>query len=681
MATNDILLIDGVIDDLLERGRFKDRGEAFELFALGQVLKDWDLSEADIRSGWTDGRQDGGIDGFYVIVNGHCITDTEDFMWPKASADVVVQIVTCKHADKFTQATLDALIASLSEILNLSIQESDLKGAYSKELLACRARMVYAYRKLAPRLATLNVIVSYVSRGDTKIGIGVESRSRAEQIGKLISSCFNAAKTAVEFIGAGELVELYRKKPTFSLHLPFASSLSHEGTYVLLVKLKDYYQFSVDENGKLRRYLFESNVRDYMGLNRVNQDIIDSLQDPYSPNFWWLNNGVTILATAAWSVESQLHMENVQIVNGLQTTESVFRYFSESKPESRNSPESLPDDERAVMIKVIVTDDATARDKIIRATNNQTGVEEISLHATDKIQRDIEEALRAAGIFYDRRKNFYLNQGISPGDTITPMYLAAGAIALIYRQPWAATSLKQKQLRRGDNYKKIFDERTSLTAWPKIAKILKSCDSVLENSRPKRASEGFLKGNRYVLALLTLARRFGTFNYKINDLASLDIDQSFVALIVATWSDITKRTVETKRSRSSVERLFIDMASTYGIVDVKRMLSVGSTTFIEPSGALGHKGSTPPDNQFIESVYATLPPQPWKPGIHRLACATLNCGSKELAAAIDMLIDQGRLLDQRDGVLYGLDGSIKGWDPERVQVLEDGTIVPIAERS
>ncbi|HDX4721256.1 TPA: AIPR family protein, partial [Enterobacter asburiae] len=38
------------------------------------------------------------------------------------------------------------------------------------------------------------------------------------------------------------------------------------------------------------------------------------------------------------------------------------------------------------MVKVIVSNDESVRDQIIRATNNQTAVEQYSLHATERIQ-------------------------------------------------------------------------------------------------------------------------------------------------------------------------------------------------------------------------------------------------------------------------------------------------------
>ena len=87
------------------------------------------------------------------------------------------------------------------------------------------------------------------------------------------------------------------------------------------------------------------------------------------------------------------------------------------------------------MIKVIESNDATVRDSIIRATNNQTNVELASLHATDKIQRDIEEILIRSDLFYERRTNFYKNQGISADKILTPLYLASGYVSLILKVP------------------------------------------------------------------------------------------------------------------------------------------------------------------------------------------------------------------------------------------------------
>ncbi|HDX4721257.1 TPA: AIPR family protein, partial [Enterobacter asburiae] len=58
-----------------------------------------------------------------------------------------------------------------------------------------------------------------------------------------------------------------------------------------------------------------------------NEDIKLTLSDQGSPDFWLLNNGVTILSTSAQMIGQSIYMEDIQIVNGLQTSESIFRHF------------------------------------------------------------------------------------------------------------------------------------------------------------------------------------------------------------------------------------------------------------------------------------------------------------------------------------------------------------------
>jgi len=102
MAKNDVVLIDAIVDERLrEVYPSNQRDEVFEFLAFEQVLKDFDLSREEIEAGWVDGRDDGGIDGFFVFVNGHLLQDALTFAWPKRNAEVEVRILTCKHHETF----------------------------------------------------------------------------------------------------------------------------------------------------------------------------------------------------------------------------------------------------------------------------------------------------------------------------------------------------------------------------------------------------------------------------------------------------------------------------------------------------------------------------------------------------------------------------------------------------
>jgi hypothetical protein len=89
MARNDTLLIDGILDDrVAARLPSERRDEIFEYFAFQQILRDADLSQDEITAGWVDGRDDGGIDGFFILVNGHPLTDVDAFVWPRSGCEL-----------------------------------------------------------------------------------------------------------------------------------------------------------------------------------------------------------------------------------------------------------------------------------------------------------------------------------------------------------------------------------------------------------------------------------------------------------------------------------------------------------------------------------------------------------------------------------------------------------------
>ena len=77
MATNDTILIDGILDNIISSYNMENtpenRGKAFEDFAISELLKNYDLTHDQILDGLVDGGDDGGIDGLYFFVNGNYI--------------------------------------------------------------------------------------------------------------------------------------------------------------------------------------------------------------------------------------------------------------------------------------------------------------------------------------------------------------------------------------------------------------------------------------------------------------------------------------------------------------------------------------------------------------------------------------------------------------------------------
>ncbi len=482
MARNDVVILDSLVEKARHQlGKATDDAELFELFVFDQVMKDYDLSYEELETGWTDGGDDGGVDGFYVLIDGRLATDDVIEYAARRNPRIDLHIFSVRRTDSFQLQPIDALYSSLSELLDLTKTESELTYPYNQDILDQRELFRKVVTTLADRQPELTVAINYCSRGSTD-HLPENIKQRGSAIVTLVRGLFSDTHSTFNFIGASELLVRSRKQLAYTLRLAFAEPpITRDGRdYLLLAPLEDYFRFVTDEEGKLRRYLFESNVRDYLGEVQINNDIDSTLKNycsSTSEDFWWLNNGVTILATNSFVAGKELCIENVQIVNGLQTTETIYRHFSPSFP-------SAMSDNRAILVKVIQASDDTVRSRIIKATNYQNSVDLASLRGLDKIQRDIEDFLAKHGWFYDRRKNFYKNQGKPIDRIVTVPYLAAAVRAIALGDPARSQRQRSKSLRDDDTYKQIFDERWDIEVFLASLEITKA----VENAIHKRSS-------------------------------------------------------------------------------------------------------------------------------------------------------------------------------------------------
>lgn len=639
-----------------------DMGELFERFVLEQILKNFDLSKEEIDFGWTDGSLDGGIDGFYVLINGRLLTDPTDFSWPRTGAEIQVYLITSKHHATFQQAPLDAILASVQELFDLSRSNAELAGKYSADIKRCRDMFFAAFRQLSLYRPALSFNVIYASRGDTGI-LGESISARAKQLTDLLNSYFSASAATFAALGATELVELHREVKSFALDLPVQECLTagQEG-YVVLAKLKDYCAFVQDEKGHLRRYLFDSNVRAYLGVNLVNADISETLAASTAPNFWWLNNGVTILATSASLVGKTLKLRDIQIVNGLQTTESIHRHYATSTPPAN--------EQRTLLVKVIVSQDESVRDQVIRATNNQSAVEPAALHATDRVQRSIEEILLRHEWFYERRTNFYKNEGRPEARILSPLAIAAGSVALLLKNPVKSSKLRQKHLRTPEAYQIVYSETFSLNVWPVVASIIRAAESTIVRShKARRSAQGqHLSAWRGLLAYVAVARLHGTCAFKHQDVVAIDLTQVTDVFMDECWAVISQAVGSpgsTKASESQMMKIASAMESKWGVqgypADGKRDLPTPA-----PVAGPAAQPSRPESEEFLKSVSDALPPQPWKPGVHVQIAGAIGAKPNRVKNAIQTLIARGVWLQQRDGVVFDRDGKEVARDMSRV---------------
>ena len=139
----------------------------------------------------------------------------------------------------------------------------------------------------------------YVSKG-TDIHQNIKQQS--EELKKIVSTFFpSPAVVNFDFIGAQELYELSETHTNNNFTLDLESTpINLVGeNHICIIKLSNYYRFITNNDGDIIKYIFESNVRDYQGNVSVNKEIQTTLAKESDEDFWWLNNGVTILASSA----------------------------------------------------------------------------------------------------------------------------------------------------------------------------------------------------------------------------------------------------------------------------------------------------------------------------------------------------------------------------------------------
>ena len=535
MTTNDRIILDEILDRRLRE--IDPEGEAssfFEFFTAEQVLKDFDLSYDEIESGLVGGSGDGGVDAIYLLVNGDLVQEDSDYSHLSKDITIDLLIMQSKTSSGFQETPIERFITVSSDLFDLSKAPSSLTHTYNERLIAAIQLFHEVYQQLAPSFPTLNVAFYYASKG---VSVNDSVQHKVTILETTVTTHFSECHFSLDFLGAAKLLELARRQPQRTYGLPLAESPISSGDqvgFVCLVRLQDYFEFITDESKALRRQMFEANVRDYQGRTQVNDEIQASLKESTAEDFWWLNNGISIVATQASLGGKMLTIEEPQIVNGLQTSREVFNYCRKESGES--------EDDRTILVRVMVPEGDDSRDRIIKATNSQTVVQMSSLRATDKIHRDIEEYLKPRGLFYDRRKNYYRNEGKPRSNIVSIPYLAQAVMAIILRRPDTARARPSSLLKSDEDYNRVFNSSYPIQLYHVCTEALRRVEKHLRIPSLNVAAKD--RNNlRFYVAMEVVA---GTAKQpmEIEEIAGFDLNQLDHSVIDKSLGHILARYIE-----------------------------------------------------------------------------------------------------------------------------------------
>jgi len=202
--------------------------------------------------------------------------------------------------------------------------------------------------------------------------------------------------------------------------------------------------------------LLERNIRRYLGLhgNRVNEGIRATLRSNEPANFYFFNNGLTLVCddfayNALQSSDFQVKVENLQIVNGGQTCMTILKTAEELQREDKTLP---PEASVLVRLYKLPKGNEDIVLQITHATNSQNPVDLKDLRANDAKQQRLEQSIQDLGYTYRRKRM----EGAAKNTDITTGAAAEAVLAVWREKPHQAKFFTREHF--GKLYDSIFTE-------------------------------------------------------------------------------------------------------------------------------------------------------------------------------------------------------------------------------
>ena len=305
--------------------------DPFEFFCAEQFLKSFRMSDSEVLWGLVDDENDGGVDAFFFLLNRVPVDDNTKID-PRASGDVHLLIMQMKETKGFSPIDVDKLSFFTDDLLDIGKEPHLYHTTYHEKLANLMRIFKSKYCEMSG--ATPNVTIDYyfITKNDSEPGVNART-SGANVCAKAKEHFRRADVRPFIFVNAVKLWSQVQIRPLRKKSIAFEDSFDTDEGWAGLVNLRNFYDFITDDSApeaKINESFLEENVRGYQQETSVNKRISATLGNPDSPEFWLLNNGITILTPLATpALGSKLEISDPQIVNGLQTSRKIFDYFSD----------------------------------------------------------------------------------------------------------------------------------------------------------------------------------------------------------------------------------------------------------------------------------------------------------------------------------------------------------------
>lgn len=462
-----------------------DEADLFEAFAAYCVLHYFHEERFAPEAHLTGGGGDLKVDAWGIVINGdlhHDLDGVKNAVEKLREMNVVVVAVQAKRS----ASAEGQVIADLADNLRQICSRGEIAYSASPEIHELHAALgvIYDHHHCnavgSPRLEVRYVHCGPEANSDLREKCRSAERS-LDELERFESVRFDV----VDFRALRRLHQLAGRKVradfTWENRVPMPPMEGIRQAWTGTMQAAEFVgELLVDDGGSIRNFLFEDNVRPFLGeANDVNEGIADTLTDPVKRRrFAVLNNGVTVIARSFDTSGQECRMSDFQIVNGCQTGHVLFQ-----------RRDQLTED---VHLKLTVIEPEPEIDgitsEITLATNKQNTVAKENLAADQAIHRDIEAYFATTrhprNLYYERRTGqFEADRSITKTRVLKQGHLVQSYASVfgghVHEASRPALLLKNPRLR-------VFEPGGEPVVYYTAASIWYQVDWLLRNNRVDR---------------------------------------------------------------------------------------------------------------------------------------------------------------------------------------------------
>lgn len=449
--------------------------ENFEHFVNYCILSKYVPSIFDLGSLNVGKNGNYGIDGMAIIVNECIITskkDIDSFIDRAGALKVELVFIQTKHSDSF----------DIGDFLKMTSAICDFCGKENRFITNPRLKdyfeiFQYIFKNLIKFTSrTCSAYYAYTGvKQDKKID-DVVSQQRS-----IIQSLDIFQSVDIEVSDSGALKKYYTQTEniiertidaSYLTSLPLPKIEEVEEAFSGVISAKDLLAIITDEDSNMLRSLFSDNVRDFQGMNPVNSDIRSTLLNSSDRVlFPVLNNGITIVASDAQRARADVTLKNYQVVNGCQTCHVLY--------ENREHIDGI-----FIPVKIISSKNNDAINKITKATNWQTKVNEEAFETTREFHKNLEQIFvimqkkTGHSLYYERRsKQYWFNSKIKKYQIITMPVLLNCFMSMFLDMPHSTHQYYGTMLK--EHRRNLFDDSHRLLPYYLSALLFNKVTSAL----------------------------------------------------------------------------------------------------------------------------------------------------------------------------------------------------------